>query len=273
MKPYIKAFLFLVVVMTLDYLFRKGIVPIPLPLPQRLSFLILFGLFTLFTLLATKRFAKSDGLTLNDLGISAKSANRRDFLVGCLVGIAIWGLVSIIQSIAAGFDWVLRSDISVYNLIYGFVFIFVADLGTELYARGYPLTKLKESFGANAAIVIMVFFFALISFSFNYEGELLMYVILIPTLHTIFFSIIYFKSGRLGAGVGVHTGANFVTNSIFDLRESQESQAIPSGIFEANVPLDDLSLTALQMPYVVIAILFSIVCYFWWKKSQARPAT
>ena len=271
MKPYQKAFLFLFIVTIFDYLFRKGIVPLPLPLPRGASFLILFGLFAFFAWLATKRFAKSDGLTLKDLGITTSAANRRDFIYGTLVGIAIWGLVSIIQSIAAGFDWVLRSDISIYNILYGFVFIFVADLGTELYARGYPLTKLKESFGANAAIVVMVFFFALISFSLRYEGELLMYVMLIPMLHTIFFSIIYFKTGRLGAGVGVHTGANFVTNSIFDLRETQDGQAIPSGIFEANVPLDNLSLTALQMPYVAMAILFSAVCYFWWRKSPEQP--
>jgi membrane protease YdiL (CAAX protease family) len=171
-----------------------------------------------------------------------------------------------IQSFAAGFEWTIRSDINMFNLLFGLVFIFIADLGTELYTRGYPLTRFKDSFGANMAIVIMVLFVSLKSVSLNHQGELLMYIILIPAIHTIFFSIIYFKTKRLGASLGIHTGANFVTNSIFDLRESQDSQVIPSGIFESNVPLEELSLSALQMPYVVVALLFSLVCYIWWKK-------
>ena len=35
----------------------------------------------------------------------------------------------------------------------------------------------------------------------------------------------------MGAALGIHTGANFVTISIFDLRTEQVDQAIPSGFF------------------------------------------
>jgi membrane protease YdiL (CAAX protease family) len=157
----------------------------------------------------------------------------------------------------------------VYNILFGLVFIFIADLGTELYTRGYPLTKLNESFGPITAIIIMVVFTAMRSYSFGLDSELLMYVILIPAIHVVFFSFIYFKTKRLGGALGVHTGANFVTNSIFDLRETQDGQVIPSGIFEANIPLEDLSLTALQLPYIIIGALFSLICYFWWRKDTA----
>ncbi len=101
------------------------------------------------------------------------------------------------------------------------------------------------------------------SYSFDVEGELLFYTIMIPALHTIFFSIIYFKTKRLGAALGVHTGANFVTISIFDLRVGHPNQAIPSGVFQSNTALEDLSLTALQLPWVIIALVFSIGVYFW----------
>ena len=266
MKPYIKALLFLAVVTLLELVFRKGIVPLPIPLSKEFAVLILFTLFAILTWLITKRFAKSDQITLEDLGITTDANNRRDFILGLFIGIGIWGLVSLIQSFTAGFEWTLRTDISMFNLLFGLVFIFIADLGTELYTRGYPLTRFKDSFGANTAIVIMVLFVSLKIVSFNHQGELLMYIILIPAIHTIFFSIIYFRTKRLGASLGIHTGANFVTNSIFDLRESPDSQVIPSGIFESNVPLEELSLTALQIPYVVVALLFSLLCYIWWKK-------
>ena len=116
-------------------------------------------------------------------------------------------------------------------------------------------------------MAIMVFIVGLKSISFDLPGELLFYSILIPALHTVFFSIIYFKTKRLGGALGVHTGANLVTISIFDLRIEQPSQAIPSGIFQSDADLETLSLTALQLPYVLMAIAFSIAVYFWWIKK------
>ena len=119
----------------------------------------------------------------------------------------------------------------------GLYSFFIADLGTELYTRGYPLARFRDSFGANGAIAIMTLFVAVKSFSTSVDGELLLYTILIPALHTIFFSIIYFKTRRLGGAVGVHTGANFITISIFDLRTEQAGQTIPAGIFQPDVDL------------------------------------
>ncbi len=58
----------------------------------------------------------------------------------------------------AGFSWILKPNIRFFNIFYGLVFIFMADLGTELFTRGYPLTKLKDQFGGITAITIMVFF-------------------------------------------------------------------------------------------------------------------
>ncbi|NNF33121.1 MAG: hypothetical protein HKN68_03385, partial [Saprospiraceae bacterium] len=95
------------------------------------------------------------------------------------------------------------------------------------------------------------------------------YVMMIPALHTLFFSIIYFKTKRLGAAVGIHTGANFVTISIFDLRTSQQGQAIPSGIFQSDMDLESLSLTAVQMPWILMALFFCVVVYFWSVKVDA----
>jgi membrane protease YdiL (CAAX protease family) len=205
-------------------------------------------------------------MTLKDLGISLDSKNRFEFLHGFLIGSVLWAIVSIVQSYTAEFSWELRPNISLFNILYGLIFIFIADLGTELFTRGYPLKRLEDSFGANTAIIIMVFFVGFQSYSFESQGELLIYSILIPALHTIFFSIIYFKTKRLGAALGVHTGANFVTISVFDLRIEQPMQAIPSGIFQSNVDLETLSLTALQLPWVFMALLFSVITYFWWNK-------
>ena len=266
MKSFLKAILFLVILWIVDFLLRKGLVAnfIPFELPHNFTILFLFSLFAFASWLITRWFCKKDKMTLNDLGISFDSKNRFEFLYGFLIVIVLWAIVSIIQSFAAGFSWELRANISLYNILYGLLFIFIADLGTELFTRGYPLKKLEDSFGANAAIICMVFFVGLKSYSFEAKGELLFYSILIPAIHTIFFSVIYFKTRRLGAALGIHAGANFVTISVFDLRIEQPMQAIPSGIFQSNVDLDSLSLTALQLPWVFMALLFSVVTYFWW---------
>ena len=268
MKPFIKAILFLVILTLFDFLLRKGLIAsfVPVPLPHNLTFLLLFSAFAACAWLTTKWFARSGQITLNDLGVSLSKYNRLEFYYGLLIGVVLWAIVSLSQSVAAGFSWELRPDINFLNLIYGLVFIFIADLGTELFYRGYPLTKFRESFGAKIAIVIMVAFVGLKSFSFHIDGEILLYTMLIPALHTVFFSFIYFKTKRLGGALGVHTGANFVTISIFDLRVEQPGQAIPAGIFQSDVDLETLSLTALQLPWVIMAVVFSVATYFWWKR-------
>ncbi|UWX56344.1 CPBP family intramembrane metalloprotease [Maribacter litopenaei] len=275
MKPFLKAILFLIILTILDFFLRKGLIAfyIPFQLPHNLTMLILFTLFALSSWLVTKWFCKTDKITLHDLGISLKSKNRLEFYYGLLIGIVLWAIVSILQSYIADFSWELRQNVSLYNILYGLLFIFIADLGTELFTRGYPLKSFEKSFGANAAIIIMMFFVGLKSYSNQVAGELLLYTILIPVLHTIFFSIIYFKTNRLGAALGIHTGANFITISIFDLRPEQENQAIPSGIFQSNVELENLSLASLQLPWVFMALLFSIFVYLWWKKDKRHHNT
>jgi len=272
MKSFLKAILFLVILWIIDFFLRKGLVAnfIPFQLPHNFTILFLFSLFAFSSWFITKWFCEKDKMTLNDLGISLDQKNQFEFIYGFLIGIVLWGIVSIIQSYTAGFSWELRANITLYNILFGLLFIFIADLGTELFTRGYPLKKLEDGFGGKAAIIIMVFFVGLKSHSFEAEGELLLYSILIPALHTIFFSVIYFKTRRLGAALGIHTGANFVTISIFDLRIEQPMQAIPSGIFQSSVDLETLSLTALQLPWVFMALLFSIVTYFWWIKYKRK---
>lgn len=269
MKPFVKTIGFLVSLTILDFLLRKGFIGffIPVELPYNLNLLFLFFLFAFSGWKVTEWFCKSDNIRLKDLGISFDSRNRFDFFWGSVIGMALWGLVSVIQAYTAGFSWEWRPNISLFNLIYGLLFIFIADLGTELFYRGYPLKKFEESFGAIAAIIIMMLFVGLRSYSFEAEGKLLFYIILIPVLHTVFFSIIYFKTRRLGAALGIHTGANFVTISIFDLRIAHEGQTIPSGIFQSDTDVESLSLTAIQLPWIIMVILLSFVVFLWWKQK------
>ena len=270
MKSLLKGILFLAFLTLLDFLLRKGLIAffIPFQLPQNLNVLLLFTLFAAFSWWITKRFAQTDQTHLSDLGISFNRNNRLEFLYGLFIGVALWAVVSLAQSYVAGFSWTIRPDFNATNLIHGLIFIFVADLGTELYTRGYPLTKFKDRFGAIAATAIMVLFVGLKSISFDVQGELLFYTILIPALHTVFFSFIYFKTQRLGGPLGVHTGANLVTISIFDLRVMQPNQAIPSGIFQPDTSVETLSLTALQLPWILMATALSIVTYLWWSHNR-----
>lgn len=265
MKPFLKAISFLVILTILDFILRKGFLGFYLPfqLPVGLNGLLLYTLFAVCSWLVTKWFAKSDGESLNDLGISLNPKNRLEFLYGFLIGAGLWGIVSIVQAYTAGFAWEFRPDASLYNLLYGLLFIFIADLGTELFTRGYPLLRLKDSVGEMAAIIIMAFIVGMNSFSPEIAGELLFYTILIPALHVVFFSLIYFKTKRLGGALGVHVGANFVTISIFDLRVAQAGQSIPSGIFQPGAELETLSLAALQLPWILMVIGFSVVVYLW----------
>lgn len=275
LKAFAKALLFLTTLWVFDFLFRKGFIGsfIPLPIPSEYAMLVYFSLFALLSWLTTQWFSQRDGSNLKKLGITNDQGNRRDLFIGFWIGVAFWTIISLVQAALAGFSWVVRPEISVFNLLYGLLFIFIADLGTELFTRGYGLTKFEESVGAMTAIFIMTFFVGMKSFSFDLEGELLFYTMIIPALHTIFFSIIYFKTKRLGASLGIHIGANLVTISIFDLRAEQAGQIIPSGIFQPSVDLETLSMHPLQLPWVFGAIVFSCLAYLWWNKTRHKSLT
>ena len=237
-------------------------------LPQNTNILLLFTLFALSAWQLTRWFGKSDKMTLRDLGITLSAQNRREFYYGFVIGVVLWAVVSLLQSFSAGFSWELRPDVSLYHVLYGLLFIFIADLGTELFTRGYPLRSFEKSVGSYSAILLMMVFVGFKSYSSQVAGELLFYTILMPVLHTLFFSIIYFKTRRLGAALGIHTGSNFITISIFDLRPVNDSQAIPSGVFQSNVDLETLSLTALQIPWIFMAIVFSGIVFWWWRSDK-----
>ncbi len=275
MKPILKGLSFLLVLTLFDFLLRKGFLGhfVPFILPYNLNVLLLFTLFAGSAWLITKRFAKSDGMRLNDLGVSLSKKNRSEFLLGFLVGIFLWGLVSISQSLITGFSWELRPDFNPISLLYGLIFIFIADLGTELYMRAYPLRKIEASYGAKMAVAVLVIFEIIKSLAYSVGGDLFFYALLIPVLHIAFFSFIYFKTKRLGASLGIHTGANFITISIFDIRTAHPNQAIPSGLFQADRDLENFSIHALQMPWVIMAFLFCLVTYFWWTKKERSTAS
>lgn len=270
MKPLYKALLFLGILTILDLILRKGLLAffIPVELPFNGIVLILYLVFAMVALWLSKRFGQSDQMSLESMGISMNTRNRLDFFYGLLVGIVLWGMVSVVQSYTADFSWELRPEVTIESVLYGFLFIFIADLGTELFTRGYPLKILETRFVPYAAIALMVFFVACKSISFEAEVSLLFYMILIPAIHTIFFSLIYLKTRRLGGAVGLHTGANFITISIFDLRDAEPMQVIPSGIFQAHFEVGEPSMHALQLPWVIMAILVSIVAFIWWKNDQ-----
>lgn len=275
MKPYFKSIIFLLILTVLDFALRKGLIGhfLPIHLPGSISTLLYFTMFAIAAWFMTSWFCKRDNISLNDIGISFNSGNRNDFIYGFLTGFVLWAIVSLTQALSAGFSWQLRPEVRLFNLVYGLLFIFIADLGTELFTRGYPLTRFKESFGAHIAIAIMTIFVCLKSYSPTLNDDLLLYSMLIPALHTIFFSMIYFKTSRLGAALGVHTGANFVTISIFDLRVEQAGQAIPAGIFQPDISIEALSIHHLQLPWVVMAIFLSVVVYFWWIKDEHTSLT
>lgn len=264
-----KAILFLLLLWLFDVLFRAGFIGflLPIPIQGKIGGLMMYSLFVGVAWGATRFFCRWDQVPFATLGISLGRDNQREFWVGLLVGITFWAIISYIQSWTSGFSWTIQEDVLISNLGFGLLFIFVADLGTELFTRGYPLMRLTKAYGPTSAILLLSLFVGLKSFSPNLTGELLFYTILIPVLHTVFFSIIYLKTGRLGGALGVHTGANFVSICIFDLDGEQAGELIPHGFIQPETAIEELSMNALQIPYVVGAVLFSALVYFWWPGS------
>lgn len=143
MKPFLKAFFFLLVVWIFDLLLRMGLILhfIPFQLPSNFTLLVLFLLFVLVSYFITRWFCKKDHIKTKDLGTNYDLKNRLDFLYGFIIGFVLWAVVSLLQLWMAGFSWELRTNISFYHIIYGLIFIFIADLGTELFTRESSFSK------------------------------------------------------------------------------------------------------------------------------------
>jgi|GEM_PF-2576211 len=267
------AIVFLLLASGLDFLFRKGFLAylIPSPLPKDLTVMVFFALFAAAVWWLSRGFAKRDQMQVQDLGIDFKKQNRRDFFLAFVLGIMLWALVALSQAYFAGFTWTLREGFQITSLVHGLLFIFIADLGTELYMRPYPLSQLENGWGGKIAIGILLLFELIKSLAYNVGEELFLYAVIIPVLHVGFFSIIYLKTKRIGAPLGLHTGANLVTISIFDLREEQAGQAIPAGMFRTQADLETLSVEALQLPWVIMASLLLGLSYIWWRRSLNTP--
>ena len=131
----------------MDILLRQGYAAflIPVKLPQQVFTFGCYALFALLALFITFLFSRMDKTSLPELGIVTDKKNRIDFFYGFLIGVFLWTLVSLFQSLWAGFDWQLVTEIDFTALLYILVFIFIADLGTELFTRGYPLAGLKTN--------------------------------------------------------------------------------------------------------------------------------
>lgn len=254
----IKAFSFLAILSVLDMTLRDGVL-------ERLfgdvssTFLLAFVFYSLFAALAltiTVWFCRWDGIRLKTLGIGLDRTNRRDFLCGLVLGVIVWSLVSFTVSASAGFSWEFQLGNALINMWIGLIFIFIADLGTELYVRGYGLTGLKTVFGPYVAIAAISTLVGLRSYSPSVPSETLFYVVLIPTLHAILFSIVYFKTGRLGASVGIHTGGNFATISLFDFGRK-------GGLLHPDIDIQALSIHSIQLPFVAAALLLIVFVCVW----------
>lgn len=266
--PY-KAILFLFLLWLFDVLFRAGLIGhlFSIPIQGKMGGLIMYTLFAGMAWGATRLFCRWDQIRFADLGISLGRNNRREFWFGLLVGIIFWAIISYFQGLISGFSWTIQEDILIPNLLFGLLFIFVADLGTELFMRGYPMIRFREAYGPPVAIFLLSLFVGLKSLSPNLSGELLGYAILIPVLHNVFFSIIYLRTKRLGGSLGVHIGANFVSICIFDLDGEQAGELIPHGFIQPDRAIEELSMHTLQLPYVIGAVIFSVLVFYFWPTS------
>ncbi len=261
------AIVFLLLMAGLSWLMRTGGVLMFLPaLPQPYTLYALYGLFAVAALLITAWFCKRDGLSLRQLGIGVDRNNRRDFVWGLLIAIALWGAMALVMTVTAGIRWQWHPEFLFPNLIIGLVFIFVADLGTEVAYRGYGLTRLSQGIGPWPAILCIAVFVGLQAYSPGRQESMQVYAMLIPALHAVFFALLYLYTGRLGASVGLHTGGNLASISLFDFDGNVPGQLIPAGVFQPGETVMTNSAHAIQLPFVITALLIILALVLLWRR-------
>lgn len=114
------------------------------------------GAFALTILLARR-----EKISLDELGVALRRGSPLRFIIGFLIGLALFAINVAILSVTTGVRWQWAPEASSTLVLGALIGSFLGSAGEELGFRGYPLRKLDQIFGLWVAQAIVALAFAL----------------------------------------------------------------------------------------------------------------
>lgn len=136
-------------------------------------------------------------------GLFLRSGNLRLGLIAGALGFAAFAGIGALQAMGSGLSWATVAA----ALPWIAIFIFSNAIMEELWFRALFLKKLEPMVGANTALVITAFVFALVHISSTYVIDILLFLVALLALGLLWGWLMR-KSGSIWGAVLIHAGAD-----------------------------------------------------------------
>ncbi len=213
---------------------------------------------------------KTEGKTLNELGLNFKKTNLYLLLIGLVLGILAVLIGYCLKSFLTGDRIHLNGNINYLNILKHLYWVLPMAAVQELICRGYVYKKLISTTNLSIANSIMALVFVSMHdvFGIGVFGAIF-YAISIIIGHLVFATALL-RSGTILLAIGIHWGSNMGNNKLFTDDNLQTSilyvtkaiQEEPSG---PNILGVLLYILTLNIGFIILGI------YLWkWRKAPTR---
>ena len=169
---------------------------------------------SIFLLIATWLLYKTEGKTLNSIGLNLKWQNVRFLPLGILIGAIAFFIVKYLRAVYAGESFELSSSINYSNILYGLYALIPTVAVEEFLFRGYLFKKTISISNVIIANIIFSIAFMLVhvldTSILQNRAMVIFIAITIPIGHLLFATALL-KSKTLFFPIGIHLGNNWAT--------------------------------------------------------------
>lgn len=230
---------------------------------QRFSFGVLG---TVAALLLTWLFLKHEGCTLKDIGLVWQSGTLGRFLIGLVIGSALFGLILLTLLLFTPLQIKLNAQHFNNASLSGYLAFIPLSLMEEIGFRAYPLQKLHSRFGLRGTQVVIAIVFALYHVA---GGQSIVSSFLGPGVYAFVFGLAAVWSGGIAMPFGIHLALN-LWQPLAGMREGMASiwtLRKKADTVSSSMPSPDT--VGIIMQLVVLAVALLLTEYFIAKKERA----
>ena len=237
-------------------------------------------LTSLALLLAFTRIALwFDGASMGALGLALDSRRLREFACGVAITAILFTAAALARAAWIGAPWQFQGRAGILGALAGLPVAFLLMAGEELVFRGYGFRQLIAATGARMAVVMSAVAFGvyhLAQTGFGMWGIGAFWVVALPALGGLVFSLAFIRTGGMAMPLGLHLGGNWIQASV--LRLGEAPHGAPAALFTA--PLTTAQAHELwspdllpQVPYLCVVVTTAVLLRVYSARSASIGST
>ncbi len=239
-----------------------------------------YGAAVLALLLAVTWIALwSEGQPMAALGLAFDSRRVREFACGFAITSVLFAAAALGRAAWIGAAWQFDGRASIVGALGGLPAAFLLMAGEEFVFRGYGFRQLIAAVGTRTALFISAVAFGvyhLAQTGFGMWGIGAFWVVALPALGGLVFSLAFIRTGGMAMPLGLHLGGNWIQASV--LRLGEAPHGAPAALFTA--PLTTAQAYELwspdllpQVPYLCVVVTTAVLLRVYSARSASIGST